>query len=194
MMKSRATASLLALFAFFSVTASSAGQPLSHELISNIKPPAAFAFRQAKNPTRQYPDTTCLDFTLTKSKRKIGYLCSTQSEKFLRDFGVFSVQKNTPNGKSSQRREVSIASGISSYPAARLELTSGATIYAAEVDCDLKGGSVYRPTGTCHVAVRYLRHGGVLYGNFVLEDHVRKATVATKEEIITLWESLPNID
>ncbi|MEM5278487.1 hypothetical protein VSR17_26045 [Cupriavidus taiwanensis] len=194
MMTSRATASLLALLAFFSVIASSAGQPLSPELISNIKPPAAFAFRQAKKLTRQYPGTTCLDFTLTKSKRKIGYLCSTQSEKFLRDFGVFSVPQGTSNWEFSQRREVSIASGISSYPAARLELKSGATIYAAEVDCDLKGGSVYRPTGTCHVAVRYLRHGGVLYGNFVLEDHASKAKVATKEEIIALWESLPNID
>ncbi|MBB2921023.1 hypothetical protein [Cupriavidus alkaliphilus] len=194
MMKSRATASLLVLFAFFLVAASSAGHPLSPELIANIKPPAAFAFRHAKKLTRQYPDTTCLDFTLTKSKRKIGYLCSTQSEKFLQDFGVFSVPQGTSNGESSQRREVHIASGISSYPAARLELNSGATIYAAEVDCDLKGGSVYRPTGTCHVAVRYLRHGGVLYGNFVLEDHARKATVATEGEIFTLWESLPSID
>ncbi|WP_150124031.1 hypothetical protein [Cupriavidus nantongensis] len=191
MARALATSTVLALVSLLSITTSWAeGAPWS-EIIAKIRSPAAFSVHAENKLSRHYRNTACLAFLLKKTKKEVGYLCSTRNEDFLRNFGVSAGPQGNPSENSFPRRNVSISSGVTSYPATPLELKSGATLYVAEVDCDLNNGAVYRPTGTCHVAIHYLRQGGILYSNFILEDHVGKKKWAKNDDIIALWESLP---
>lgn len=62
--------------------------------------------------------------------------------------------------------------------------------YFARVDCDLENGTVYRATGTCHVAVLESQNGKTFYSHFVLHDHAQRKHGVSVAAIRLLWTQL----
>lgn len=137
-----------------------------------------------------YRNTNCSD--LYEDKEYAGTYCTSSDQQFLTDFGVFNPNEGSSVGPTASTASIEIASGSSTYTA-NPTLIDQKKLYLAEVDCDIKKESIYRPTATCLVAVSFKENNGFIYARFFLRDNASNKIITTKDKAIDfLREALNN--
>jgi hypothetical protein len=139
--------------------------------------------------TANYVDTSCLNFALTREKKKrIGVLCSSTDSNFLNDMGV-TYAKEQSSSFNKLPLKLFVATGVSQYPM-ELFIQGKSPVYATTVDCDEANKPVYRPTSSCHIAIHFLDEKKFLYSNFTLNNHVDRSKKTSIGDIKKLWQKL----
>ncbi len=156
-----------------------------------IKSPKTLSISLQNGPySKKYSNTECIDFTLRPSRKKVGFLCSTNDQRLLDDIGVSVVEDNSaPKIPLKPNQNLVVSTGMSQYPMGPFVIDQ-LSAYSSIVDCDLYNGPVYRATGSCHITIASDNSGKFFYSNFILENHVTQRRFVSVSDIKTIWHSL----
>lgn len=159
-----------------------------------MKVPSTLSISLQKTPySKIYADTTCVDFTLFSTSKKIGFMCQTSDPKLLADVGVSDIDSNVTSILPLHlEQNLVVATVMSQYPMESFDIPQ-MTSYASIIDCDLNNGPVYRATGSCHVTIATTDNKKYFYSNFIIEDHVNRRVLISVDTIKKIWGSLASL-
>jgi hypothetical protein len=139
-------------------------------------------------PNRDYPNTHCTVFHSRTTKKWIGKLCLTANKKYISDMGIHDEVPEEEDWADRSQYEVGYWSvtPLAIYPMTPFILKPIKN-YAAESDCHLDDGPVYRATSMCHTTLYELRKGVFIYSVFHVFDNVKHKQKVQVSDIRNLW-------
>lgn len=149
--------------------------------------------RSIREPNQNYPNAHCAIFYSMITKQWIGKLCLTTNKKYISDVGVRDEVPEEEDWADRSRYEVGYwrVTPLSIYPMTPFILKP-IKIYAAESDCYMEDGPVYRATSTCHTALYEMRKGVFIYSLFHVSDDVKRKQKVKISDIRALWLQVGN--
>lgn len=197
--------SYLFYFFLFFPTSSSIAEGLSSADIAlvtrSLSIPRTWTISPKKSPWNAiHSNTYCTVFIASSRRKWLGNFCISSNENFRSEMGVRDEVPEEEDWADRSRYEVGYWSvtPLAIYPMTPFILKPIKN-YAAESDCYLDDGPVYRATSMCHAAIYELRKGVFVYTVFHVFDNVRRKQKAQLSDIRNLWirvgkkiKNLPN--
>ena len=179
-------------FACLSSLASGVGRV--DNLAETLKGLGAIRVERKESFELNYPDTQCVDISLTSSSEKVGFICRSTSRAFVADMGITAYEELAPSARPKGRPNTGLVVGtpMAQYGMRVLAATKGQSA-TADIDCDTESGPNYRATATCHVAVSRLDRPIVTYSNFVLQYHLDNRRGISRAQILEIWRRLDRL-
>lgn len=149
--------------------------------------------KSMKQQNRNYPNTYCAIFHSKITKKWIGKLCQTTNKEYISDVGIRDEVPEEEDWADRSKYEVGYwrVTPLSLYPMTPFILKPIKN-YAAESDCYMEDGPVYRATSTCHNALYEMRKGVFIYSLFHLSDDVKRKQITKLSDIKALWIQIGN--
>lgn len=154
------------------------------------------AWRVKKNMAplgKEFPETYCTVFSLRKKNQWLGELCLTSNKDFIKAMSIRNEVPEEEDWADRSRYEVGYwrVTPLSIYPMTPFILKPIKN-YAAESDCYMDDGPVYRATSTCHTALYEMRKGVFIYSLFHISDDVKRKQKVKISDIRALWLQVGN--
>ncbi|WP_229296864.1 hypothetical protein [Herbaspirillum sp. CAH-3] len=187
------------LFAFLPIFADPAfSQVLSRNeaiaLTRDLRFPKAWHMsKNMKLVSKDYPDSYCTVFHSTKTKKWLGELCISSNKDFIWTMGFAETVPDEERWGDRDEQQIGYYTftPLFTYPMTPL-MADPIQIYAAESDCYLDDGPVYRATSMCHTALYELRPGVFIFTAFDFFDNVKRKQKAQLSDIKDLWIQVGN--
>lgn len=138
-----------------------------------------------KKNNENYTNTQCIQLLQKSNKKYIGDICLSSNLDFLKDMGI---ENNTSSSNPSEEKYI-ISTGTSQYPM-NASNNSSKKLFSALIDCDIKNGTIYRPTATCLTTLYPLNKETYIYSNFFTKNEITKKTIAPESTIIEIWKNI----
>ncbi|WP_252717188.1 hypothetical protein [Herbaspirillum sp. B65] len=137
---------------------------------------------------RMYPDSFCTTFTSKKRNQWLGEICISSNTDFISAMGFRDEVPDEERWGNREEHQIGYwkITPLFTYPMTPFILDP-IKIYAAEADCFIEDGPVYRATSTCHAAIYQLREGVFIYSVFHIFDDVKRQHKAYVSDIRKLW-------
>jgi len=158
-------------------------------LAKNLHIPATWRIQKNMKPLgKDFPKTYCTVFYSRKTNQWLGELCISSNKNFIRTMGVRDEVPEEEDWADRSKYEVGYWSvtPLSIYPMTPFILKPIKN-YAAEPDCYMEDGPVYRATSMCHTALYELRSGVFIYSVFHFFDNVKRKQKTQLRDIRNLW-------
>lgn len=142
---------------------------------------------------KDFPETYCTVFLSRKSKQWLGELCLTSNTDFIQTMGIWNEVPEEEDWADRSRYEVGYwrVTPLSIYPMTPFILKPIKN-YAAESDCYMEDGPVYRATSMCHTTLYEIRPGVYIYSIFHVFDNVKRKQKVKISDIRALWLQVGN--
>ncbi|WP_252717187.1 hypothetical protein [Herbaspirillum sp. B65] len=158
-------------------------------LTRDLRFPTTWRISKEMKPVgKNYPNTYCTVFYSRKENQWLGELCLSSNKNFIRAMGVRDEVPEEEDWADRSKYEVGYWSvtPLSIYPMTPFILKPIKN-YAAESDCYLDDGPVYRATSMCHTTLYELRKGVFIYSVFHIFDNVKRKQKVQVSDIRNLW-------
>lgn len=144
--------------------------------------------KKSKLLGKDFPKTYCTVFYSRKTNQWLGELCISSNKNFIRTMGVRDEVPEEEDWADRSKYEVGYWSvtPLCIYPMTPFILKPIKN-YAAEPDCYMEDGPVYRATSMCHTALYELRPGVFIYSVFHFFDNVKRKQKTQLRDIKNLW-------
>lgn len=168
------------------------GEASTAKPLAGFHASAGFSTSLNQSMSANYRDTECLDIFNVMTEQRLGFVCSSSDQEFVREMGIERYDALDAGARPPKRPKCGL---IISTPMKRYgmkEFLKGQPVVnSAVVDCDTSGDVIYRATASCHVGFARDARGNAIYSNLVVADHVNnKATNASTASIQQLWRRL----
>ncbi|OWY32466.1 hypothetical protein CEJ45_21535 [Herbaspirillum aquaticum] len=146
-----------------------------------------------KPVSKDYPDSYCTVFHSTKTQKWLGELCISSNKDFIWTMGFAETVPDEERWGDRDEQQIGYYTftPLFTYPMTPL-MADPIKIYAAESDCYLDDGPVYRATSMCHTALYELRPGVFIFTAFDFFDNVKRKQKAQLSDIKDLWIQVGN--
>ncbi len=164
------------------------------ELMRDVNIPVTWRLAKSmKQQNRYYPNTYCAIFHSKLTKQWIGKLCLTTNKEYISDVGIRNEVPEEEDWADRTRYEVGYwrVTPLSLYPMTPFILKPIKN-YAAESDCFMEDGPVYRATSMCHTTLYELRPGVFIFSDFHFFDNVKRKQITNLSDIKALWIQIGN--
>lgn len=139
---------------------------------------------------KNYAGTQCLDLSHKKQAGRIGLICFSLNENFIRDVGIVDVHSVSQHARPADAHDgYMVVTPVSANAMRKMRFGDG-DAYSAVTDCDYSGSAIYRPTATCYVAYIPRQNEPDIYVNVLMADHLSKRKVTTDQQVEKLWSVL----
>lgn len=186
----------LAFFAAFSPSVSA--REISTRDLALLKQdlhiPATWRIKKNMAPLgKEFPDTYCTVLSSRKKRQWLGELCLTSNKNFIRTMGIRDEVPAEEDWADRSKYEVGYWSvtPLSLYPMTPFILKPIKN-YAAESDCFMEDGPVYRATSMCHTTLYEFRPGVFIFSVFHFFDNVKHKQITKLSDIKALWTQVGN--
>lgn len=120
-------------------------------------------------------------------------MCLTTNKEYISDVGIRNEVPEEEDWADRTRYEAGYwrVTPLSLYPMTPFILKPIKN-YAAESDCFMEDGPVYRATSMCHTTLYELRPGVFIFSDFHFFDNVKRKRITNLSDIKALWIQIGN--
>jgi hypothetical protein len=116
----------------------------------------------------------CIVFFGSGDVGQIGYLCEFRNSSALDNVGIARLDSLPQHARSGIEPGIEWVTLSASSVYALQPSAPGGFKFDGQRDCDNSGGTLYRASATCFVAIQLISGDRTIYAEFVLTDHFTK--------------------